>query len=435
MSSPRPTRRRFLGGSLALTAGAVAVPSLSSPAFADGGGHATDVYDFSSRATFDQMDLQLGDDRGKHDNNYEGMLAWRMSHVLMSYVLMYRAHRDLEYLDKFIDHADAVLASRDSETGDVDYRGLSLPAWQARIYSVDLAPLIGAVDTGMICRSYIWFARMVYATPELRDDAYYREKADEYTLAVEQAVAVHDFQWRTIGSDKGTYFFPKGQPFPWDGMDLAHNQNHTMAMCLLHLWAVTQEPVYKDRVERLLRLFRSDLRLGSSGQYLWNYHWTQSWGYRGWTEADGVSENAPSFAGNRRPEDSHHAHHTIEFIGHAVRDGLVFTTSDLHKFAQTFEGTVVEMDYGTDVTRYVDGTGGAREGSEGVSAGSWAPAGRFSPEFVDVTQAIYTHQVDAALPGRLARMMVGSAHLNDLAQGGRGGHPGAPVPPRRHVRR
>lgn len=44
---------------------------------------------------------------------------------------MREAYRDEYYLEKFIDHADHVLASRDSVRGVADWRGLSLPGWRA----------------------------------------------------------------------------------------------------------------------------------------------------------------------------------------------------------------------------------------------------------------------------------------------------------------
>jgi len=92
----------------------------------------------SSRDAFDEMDEQFHEDGGLLGETNDsvggtesGLLAWGESLVMQSYLLMYRAYRDTEYLDKFVTHADALLENRDSIRGVTDYRGRSLPAWRA----------------------------------------------------------------------------------------------------------------------------------------------------------------------------------------------------------------------------------------------------------------------------------------------------------------
>ncbi|MFI6827147.1 hypothetical protein ACIBG5_08600 [Kribbella sp. NPDC050241] len=80
------------------------------------------------------LDLGFNNGNGRKDelNENRGAVGWGEAYVLQSYLLMWEAYRDLYYLDKTIDHADHMLATRDSVRGVTDWRGLSLPAW--RIY-------------------------------------------------------------------------------------------------------------------------------------------------------------------------------------------------------------------------------------------------------------------------------------------------------------
>ncbi len=55
--------------------------------------------------------------------------GWGAGDGLFSYPVMYEATRDRKYLIDFSQHADRLLALRDTELGNPDYRGLLLPSW------------------------------------------------------------------------------------------------------------------------------------------------------------------------------------------------------------------------------------------------------------------------------------------------------------------
>lgn len=96
---------------------------------------ATERRDYTDRATFDWADQRfrttgaLGQADDLNENG--GWLAWSQAFVLMGYTRMYEATGDTGYLDRLVGNVDQVLASRDSERGVTDFRGLSLPAWRA----------------------------------------------------------------------------------------------------------------------------------------------------------------------------------------------------------------------------------------------------------------------------------------------------------------
>ena len=60
-----------------------------------------------------------------------GALAWGESRALQSYLTMYQATNDLDYLDRLVGHSQRVLGVRDDRIGRVDYLGRSQPAWSA----------------------------------------------------------------------------------------------------------------------------------------------------------------------------------------------------------------------------------------------------------------------------------------------------------------
>lgn len=125
------TRRDLLRRSLAVGAGAALLPLLARAAPAA----AVQPRDYTTRATFDWADRQFRDygsigQPGELNEN-GGWVAWSQAYVLMAYIRMYEATRDTHYLDRLIENTDQVLATRDSERGVTDFRGLSLPAWRA----------------------------------------------------------------------------------------------------------------------------------------------------------------------------------------------------------------------------------------------------------------------------------------------------------------
>jgi hypothetical protein len=143
LSAARATRkvsRRTLLGTAGLGAAGL-VLGTASPARADTAARtspsptsptsATDGW--TSRAKFDALDNGFNGGNGvKTDlNENRAALGWGEAYILQAYLLMWEAYRDPYYLDKMIDHADHVLATRDNVRGVTDWRGLSLPAWRA----------------------------------------------------------------------------------------------------------------------------------------------------------------------------------------------------------------------------------------------------------------------------------------------------------------
>lgn len=366
--------------------------------------------DFTTRTAFDALDQHLNDGEGyKHEVTDGSLLAWGQSYVMHSYLLMYQAHRTPGYLDRLIDHSDHVLSLRDNERGIEDWRGLSLPAWSS---TRDDETLIGLVVTGMATYPMIAFARVVYETPELKADKRYRQKADEYISAVREAVAVHDTEWEDGDEGDGGYRTFHGYPSPWDGIEYPHNQNLRMAMVMLHLHALTGDDSYLEKVLKMGKRWKDDLKVDENDAYIWHYHWTKSWGFRGWAPEDGVSKNAPSFEGNPRIEDVSHAHICIEFAELAHRHGLLFHDEDMRRFARTLteSALVRDADGNRTVTWRIDGTGDQGQLRAEVVLGMWMPLAAWDEEVFETIHEVFRRH--GILGSRTHGQMMGTAYMN-----------------------
>lgn len=72
--------------------------------------------------------LNEGQSFSAWDNEY-GVLAWGESFILESLLNMYEVTGNEDYLERFVTHADAVIAQGDDRAGRPDYRGQTLPGW------------------------------------------------------------------------------------------------------------------------------------------------------------------------------------------------------------------------------------------------------------------------------------------------------------------
>lgn len=425
------TRRHFLRASVIAGLGASLVGGPLAVGAAAGG-----TPDFATPEGFHALDEVVAD-ANKTKNNEEGLLAWQNSYSMMGFVLMYQAHRDTRYLDRFIDHADHVLANRDSNRGVVDYRRLSLPAWSNPTLSHDgQTPLISGVETGMILWPFAHYVRTVLQTPELSDHSVYGTKAVEYLLAMEDGLDVHDWQWGQNDNGEGFYIFPKGQPYPWDGIHLAQNMALALGRIHIHLAAITGSPKHRHRAGALARTFKNDLRVDDGGPYVWTYQWTQSWGYRGWNEADGVSANRPTYPGNRRVEDLSHGAIDIDFAVTAFRHQIVFTGRDMNRFAATFTRNLLDTTDAGDRTVWnrIDGSGRFADPRDEIIAAHWCGLAPIDETVYDSTASMYERLgvptgSEGAIRSRGSRMMGGAGYLNCFARGAPTS-PNAAFPPR-----
>lgn len=304
------------------------------------------------RQLFDRLDQEVSNgDWYIGYNNEGGTLAWGEARVIRAYLGMYQVTGDTHYLDKFVKHADSVLNMRDSVRGVTDYRSLSLPAWRAGDrYTKGRGFYVYAVHTGMIAYPLAGFAKIVYNNPSLAE---YKSKADTYLQAARDAVAVHEADFVDNG-DTGYYLNPKGCPEGLDGLGIPFNQYLAMARAELTIYEATGEELYLDRVTKMANHFKSYLETDqTTNSYQWRYWWGP--GFDGYTAADNLSTNTPSYRGLKGYEDAIHSEIIVDFAYLAFKDGIIFNKNDIQKFGNTVENRMLHSD--GNVAALVNGQG------------------------------------------------------------------------------
>ena len=80
-------------------------------------------------AAYNKLDLSINNGDGfSLLNNDQGGLAWGESYILMSYLDMFEATKNVVYLDKFFRHANRIIANTDKDRKIVDYKAIVFAA-------------------------------------------------------------------------------------------------------------------------------------------------------------------------------------------------------------------------------------------------------------------------------------------------------------------
>ncbi|NED94997.1 hypothetical protein G1H11_06690 [Phytoactinopolyspora alkaliphila] len=513
------TRRRFLQQAGFLTAGGLSAGALGVSVAGPAG--ASQTLDLTTPAAFDAFDAAYQSGGQSPDNNNEaGALAWQQSYALRSFIMMYLAHGDTDYLDRFIGNVDIMLTHRDSERGVTDYRGLSLPAWRTmnpytlgiselldgngqptleirsgrnyadtahvtvthgagdtfslvvrnerfdytdtftgltmdpsspdyavqRIYDdypgtilctahdqnvgtrpaegnypMFAQPVILGVHTGMITYPIASFVRIVKTDPQLINDQYYQDKADEYLADVEAAVAVHDDEWRETSDGRGYYFWEKGKPFGFDGQAQPTNQSLALGRTVLELAAITGDPQHVHRATALAEMFKAELIdqvTNGVTTSIWYYFPTYSAAWEGYTKTGSaetdISMHKPEYAvngGYKNYEDYSHAAIDVDFAALAHQHGYVFTSQDIAKIAATFtENLAATNADGRATVRYVVSGQGVLQ-SNPIGAARWMAISPSDPDVFEHCLDIYEDWDNQPTPTSGTRLL-GVAMLN-----------------------
>ncbi len=300
----------------------------------------------SARFAFDKADQALNaGDGDKTATNETGTLGWGESYVMMGYAAMFRQSGDPTYLVKLADHAASVMKSTDQARGINDYAGRSRACWQSKKYSSGSEPYCWAVHAGMLLLPMAKLVGLVAVHPEYAGlDVPGQGKLGDVTAAlvpqIEQAIAVFDADWRSgPAAGEGHYIAESGATFTgYGGQALPLNMMNALGRAQLALWQVTQNDAYKQRAQALGMYLKHGLSVNGT-----SYAWT----YRGvaWTGTNG--------------EDISHAAINVDFAVRLREASLVFTDSDLLRFASTlFDKVHVDSATTADL---VDGTGGTNK--------------------------------------------------------------------------
>ncbi|MBB6343737.1 hypothetical protein FHU36_000246 [Nonomuraea muscovyensis] len=276
-------------------------------------------------------------------------------------------------------------------------------------FKLAAAPAHFSVHTGMITYPLASFVRLVRHSRHLPRK--YHQKAAEYLQAVRDAAAIHEHEWR----DAGYFVWTKGMPVPYDGVEQPHNQTLGLGQTYAELAEATGERLYRRRTRALAATFAGDLRLNDRDAYFWPYWPTFGVMYRGYTQADGISEWTPSFGrppvGAQQAEDLSHAGIDVEFAAVTHRWGMGFTGQDMARFARSYTRNMATTDAAGLATTFlnVDGSGGLAPAGQYLQAPRFMPVAEWDGELFTHAHKVYT---DHAVEAQMGSTLLGVAYLN-----------------------
>lgn len=290
----------------------------------------------------------------------------------------------------------------------VDLRPDNTPATpQAGTYSMTSAYVIFSVHTGMIVAPIAEFCRLVRANPE-RLMSRYGAKSATYLRAAREAIAVHDHEWRQNDLGEGWYIWEKGTPLAFDGCEMPHNQFLALATAQVHLTALVDDGPYRDRAVRMLTTFSNDL-VPQAASYIWHYWWTKGHVYRGFTQADDVSEWTPAYPnGARQIEDGSHGAISVEAMLAGYRLGLVFNEADMKRVAATYTDNLMYYDENGEAHVWYQINGRSNLGLQDLQAPRWVNLAGWDERIFTHAREIFNREQPEPTTGSL---LLGTAFL------------------------
>ncbi len=210
---------------------------------------------------------------------------------------------------------------------------------------------------GVIYHPMLRLAEIVKANPRLAE---FGPAAERFVRAAEESYTDASRRLWREGPNAGEGFYlccEKGESFPYDNVGEPFNYlgRHTAAQLALH--RLTGKAEYRDRAEKMARLFKHRLTLDAARDlYTWNY-WYEPVTTTGWTPANSPSLNIPNLRPAPTVEDTSHGVLDIALVTTAGAAGVVFDERDLQRFARTLLMNVLNPER-TGIRRRVDGSAG-----------------------------------------------------------------------------
>lgn len=282
-----------------------------------------------------------------HYLNNWGRLAWSESKALTSLVSAYEAYDDLFYLRTACIRARSVLQNMDIKIGRQDWNHISAYGWSATRYSIDgkhnERELVHSGHLGLALARFVLSVRrsnidseLAVCADEVVDSIRHIDDDTGGALFVDGAADPLNISL----PGEGYYLYQKGAPVKFDGINLPFNQQNSYAAFLVSLYEITGNSAYLETAVKVANVFRRHLIVDSEG-YKWRYWWGK--GESGWTAAEGISINTPSYAGYTA-YDGGYASGELEMVSRLANYG-VFTPADMAAFISGYRNPAKGMNF------------------------------------------------------------------------------------------
>ena len=333
---------------------------------------------------FDIINTDVYDTTGYSTKDSVTWWAWDNAPIVEAQVKMYEATGDTKYLNMVVANTDLLIskASDFDNDGLLDWEALETPIDPILTYSRNLLP--------MIMFSYV----------VKRDElTIYDDKANQYIDFVEDNfIPIYDDRWAECS---GLGFWREGTTH-----SAPNNRVSYVARIYVYLYAMTDNEVYKDKLDKFSKKFLSTLMIrtdGNNGEpfYYWNYNNAAGC----ITNDDGTrtcsticpedhdnrclpDESSPSWSCNGDLE-LHYGNYDIAAVMDLYEIGAGISDQDMDLFIGTFTEGFLLSDAAVDgeVTPLLawsarPGRSTGLTGAYSLTAGShmWARLGQYSDE-------------------------------------------------------
>ncbi|MBP9669444.1 MAG: peptidoglycan-binding protein [Candidatus Pacebacteria bacterium] len=290
-------------------------------------------------------------------SNRAGILGNNEPAYLEALLDAYQATHQDKYLQKFVVHADRVLAQRDDVKGYRDYRNRSGATWSNAAYSAGGQHVSFLIEDASLIAPLAHFAAIVKESPclsTLRDakGRTFSGIGQDLARAAGETVAFHQPQWHTIavnGEQLGYYTTADDVNFveaEVPGMPVPVNYQSAMGAAVAYLYRATGDTTQLDRAERLGRYVLREM-LGTYRAASDSYAWPM------WPQMPYATHLGMQRYTNL--EDLSHGIITVEFA-RALRDSgsSVFSSEHLTRIAHAYSRALYRAG---DIPMSIDGTG------------------------------------------------------------------------------
>ena len=233
-------------------------------------------------------------------NNLEGSVPWSQVYYLNGLIdFVVLARRSSRISSAFHDLAGEIRRRLDVEMMLLDRLIGSEPSVDTLAFTVARVPALFAVQTSRILLLMHRYANEVPNPVPLGHYSQLKQKVFSLDGHIEVLATVGEAE-RWLKPGRYHLRWPKGCAFPYDGTPVPYNHQNEWASAIL----TTTEGGASDTLAvtaaaDILSQFVE--RVAPNGEFPDSFEWPYWWGiaYDGWTEKDGVSENKPSYLGDK----------------------------------------------------------------------------------------------------------------------------------------
>ncbi|MCE5230791.1 hypothetical protein LLG95_14535 [bacterium] len=247
-------------------------------------------------------------------------------------------------------------------------------------------------------------AAMIKKYPDMAGLAH---RGQMYLTTAEETFAELENEKAWVDQGEGGYYkIEKGAPIWCDGVPDAPYALSAMGTALLYMNDATGKELYARRATQLATFIKTLITEKDGAAYMDHWYGPVN---KGWTKADNISVNTPSFKGEPQPEKIEFLQDTLRFMVECARRKVVFTDADVQAFAKTFGKMYGETDKGGAMWATVAGEQGGSRGEKNSAVSGFMLLGG---DTLQKCEKIYMGQCTA---GDSAAELYGWAVLNYMA--------------------